>query len=154
MKYVVKVADKQYEVEIEDIHARPVIARIDGQEFEVNPEDGPKLAVQKEAQELKSVELSKQPSSSSAGASELTAPLPGNVIEVFVKPGEHIENCRFPRAAVADQSYFHETILPHPRIKASNLAGNSRRINCAKRMSAERLCRRSAQKKARPQITW
>ncbi len=48
MKYVVKVADKHYEVEIEDIHARPVIARVDGQEFEVNPEDGVKLAVQKE----------------------------------------------------------------------------------------------------------
>ena len=39
MKYTVKIADKSYEVEIEDIHARPVIAHVDGQVFEVNPED-------------------------------------------------------------------------------------------------------------------
>jgi len=91
MKYVVKVADKYYEVEIDDIRARPVIARVDGQEFEVSPEDGTKLATQKEARESKSVELSKQLSSSNVSTKELTAPLPGNVIEVFVKPGEHIE---------------------------------------------------------------
>ena len=30
MNYIVKVADKSYEVEIEDIHARPVIARVTG----------------------------------------------------------------------------------------------------------------------------
>ena|SRR6266545_1815348 len=91
MKYVVKVADKQYEVEIEDIYARPVIARVDGQEFEVNPEDGNKVATLEEAQELKSIQLAKQPSSSGVTTTELTAPLPGTVIEVFVKTGEYIE---------------------------------------------------------------
>ena len=39
MKYTVRIAQKTYEVEIEDIHARPVIAHLDGQEFEVNPEN-------------------------------------------------------------------------------------------------------------------
>ena len=91
MKYVVKVAGKEYEVEIEDIHARPIIARVDGQEFEVNHEDGVRLAIQKEASELKSVELSKNTSGLSASANELTAPLPGTVIEVFVKAGDQIE---------------------------------------------------------------
>ncbi|MGZ8940945.1 MAG: biotin/lipoyl-containing protein [Limisphaerales bacterium] len=91
MKYVVKVAGKEYEVEIEDIHARPIIARVDGQEFAVDPEEGPRLAIQKEASELKSVELSKNTSGLSASAIELTAPLPGTVIEVFVKAGDQIE---------------------------------------------------------------
>ena len=91
MKYVVKVADKQYEVEIEDLQARPVIARVDGQEFEVNPEAGGTRAVPKEAKEFKPGDASKHPALSSISATELTAPLPGVVTEVFVKPGETIE---------------------------------------------------------------
>jgi biotin carboxyl carrier protein len=91
MKYVVNVADKQYEVEIEDIYARPVIARVDGQEFIVNPEGGIQPALQKEPDELKTVAFPKRPGASGAGANELTAPLPGTVIETFVKTGDSIE---------------------------------------------------------------
>ena len=91
MKYIVKVADKSYEVEIEDIHARPVIARVDGQEFEVSPENGIKPTAQKGARGFKPAELSKPPSSPGINTNELTAPLPGTVIEIFVKAGEKIE---------------------------------------------------------------
>ena len=91
MKYIVKVADKSYEVEIEDIHARPVIARVDGQIFEVGPEDDVKSASQKELTLLKPVQPSKPPTGTSAGANEMTAPLPGTVIEIFVKAGDQIE---------------------------------------------------------------
>ena len=91
MKYTVNVANQSYEVEIEDIYARPVIARVDGQVFEVSPESGVKPEVRNELNELKPVELSKHPSSPSAGLNELTAPLPGTVIEIFVKAGDHIE---------------------------------------------------------------
>ena len=91
MKYVVKVADQVYEVEIEDIQARPIIARVDGQEFKVNPEDGVKLAIQKETRESSAAELMKHPVSPNTTAGELTAPLPGTVIEVFVKSGEYVE---------------------------------------------------------------
>ena len=91
MKYIVKVANKSYEVEVEDIHARPVIARVDGQKFEVSPEAGSKPVSKVETKELKAVELSKQPTSASASTNELTAPLPGTVIEIFVKAGDYIE---------------------------------------------------------------
>lgn len=92
MKYIVKVADKSYEVEIEDIHARPVIARVDGQQFEVTPENGAKPVSQKETKEFKPVEPSKPSASPNVATSELTAPLPGTVIEIFVKAGEQIES--------------------------------------------------------------
>ena len=92
MKYFVRVADKSYEVEIEDLHARPVIARVNGQAFEVSPEDGCQQPSKIEAKEFKPVEVSRQPSSLSATTNEVTAPLPGTVIEVFVKPGETIES--------------------------------------------------------------
>jgi biotin carboxyl carrier protein len=91
MKYVVNVADQYYEVEIEDIHARPIIARVDGQEFKVNPEDRAKPAIQKEKREIKPAEASTPPSSPNTTAGELTAPLPGTVIEIFVKSGEYVE---------------------------------------------------------------
>ena len=47
MKYKVRISDRSYEVEIEDIHARPIIAHVDGQKFEVQPENGGKLLVQR-----------------------------------------------------------------------------------------------------------
>ena len=91
MKYVVKIADKDYEVEIEDIHARPVIARVDGQAFEVTPEGGVKRPAPKETGEFKPGDLSKPLSSQGISSNELTAPLPGVVTTVFVKPGDSIE---------------------------------------------------------------
>lgn len=93
MKYVVNVADKQYEVEIEDIYARPVIARVDGQEFRVSPADGKQLSLEGEPRERKPVSLTQQPriAGPSASPGEMTAPLPGTVIEVFVRSGDSIE---------------------------------------------------------------
>jgi biotin carboxyl carrier protein len=92
MKYRVRVADQSYEVEIEDINARPVIARIDGQEFKVDPENGIKPAIQPAMKELNAVEIPKQSPGSSESTNELTAPLPGTVIAVFVKAGDSIES--------------------------------------------------------------
>lgn len=91
MKYVVNVADKNYEVEIVDIFARPVIARVNGQEFMVSPQESIGPAIRKENTELKPVAIPKQPSNSGVDVNELTAPLPGTVIEVFVKPGDQIQ---------------------------------------------------------------
>jgi biotin carboxyl carrier protein len=91
MKYVVRVAEQNYEVEIEDIYARPVIARVDGQEFKVNPEDSVKVPIQKEAGQSGNPQLPRQPVTSGIGPDEMTAPLPGTVIEVFVKTGDYIE---------------------------------------------------------------
>jgi glutaconyl-CoA/methylmalonyl-CoA decarboxylase subunit gamma len=97
MKYTVRIAQKTYKVEIEDIHARPVIAHVDGQEFEVNPERGIKPeacaepGIQKAAQEIRSFELPRPQSSPILNINEMTAPLPGTVIEVFVKAGDQIE---------------------------------------------------------------
>lgn len=91
MKYAVRIADKSYEVEIEDIHARPVIARVDGQTYEVSPVNGIKPTNQEEGKEIKAIDLPKRSSSPGTNLNELTAPLPGTVIEIFVKTGEQIE---------------------------------------------------------------
>lgn len=94
MKYKVKISDRSYEVEVEDIHARPIIAVVDGERFEVSPENGTARAVRDEAQSSRSVAPSRSPvgQSSAGNIDELTAPLPGTIIEIFVKAGEQIES--------------------------------------------------------------
>jgi biotin carboxyl carrier protein len=95
MKYNVTIQDKSHLVEIEDINARPVIAYVDGIRVEVIPDtnplgvDGVRQEFQKEAKEVHSFDL--RQSASSQNANEMTAPLPGTVVEVFVKEGDVIE---------------------------------------------------------------
>jgi biotin carboxyl carrier protein len=102
MKYTVKIAGKTYEVEIEDIHARPVIARVDGEQFEVMPESGIKPDGGEEAGEtspfaeetpssLKPHPAAFPTSSQTLGGKTLTSPLPGTVTEVFIKKGDTVE---------------------------------------------------------------
>jgi glutaconyl-CoA/methylmalonyl-CoA decarboxylase subunit gamma len=93
MKYNVTIQDKSYVVEIEDINARPVIAYVEGIRFEVIPDTDPvgsevKAELKKEAGD-KSYDLRK--GALGQNINEMTAPLPGLVIEVFVKPGDEIE---------------------------------------------------------------
>ena len=91
MKYKVRISDRSYEVEIEDIHARPIIAHVDGQKFEVQPESAGKLLIQEEATESKSVVAVPQPAVQTGSGTEMTAPLPGTIIEIFVQAGDEIE---------------------------------------------------------------
>jgi glutaconyl-CoA/methylmalonyl-CoA decarboxylase subunit gamma len=96
MKYNVSIQDKSYVVEIEDINARPVIAYVEGIRFEVIPDTNPlgvegiQQEVQKEAKEVHSIDL--RQGASNQNANEMTAPLPGTVVEVFVKEGDLIES--------------------------------------------------------------
>jgi biotin carboxyl carrier protein len=102
MKYTVRIANTSYEVEIDDIHARPVIARVEGQQFEITPEDEVQPAPsvngvealepdKKETPGRSSRSLPMSPAIMDGNEKELTAPLPGTVISIFVKPGEQIE---------------------------------------------------------------
>ncbi len=97
MKYTVKIGEKAFEVEIEDINARPVVAVVDGERFEVVPDSGSKP--QGGAIRVESAPAAKTPRMFDPAAgglapgspSTLTAPLPGTVTEVFVQPGEMVE---------------------------------------------------------------
>jgi glutaconyl-CoA/methylmalonyl-CoA decarboxylase subunit gamma len=91
MKYKVSISERSYEVEIEDIHARPIVAYVDGQKFEVQPDGGSKPEVRAEAAESKPVVISTQPAVQTGSGNELTAPLPGTIVSLFVKAGDEIE---------------------------------------------------------------
>jgi biotin carboxyl carrier protein len=96
MKYKLNVNNQVYEVEIENINDRPVIVTVDGQRFEVTPErrksDAKHDAEASVAKPNVQSPIQKpQPQAAPNGQHILVAPLPGTVIEVFVKPGEQVE---------------------------------------------------------------
>jgi biotin carboxyl carrier protein len=95
MKYTVKIGEKEFEVEIDDLNKRPIIARVDGEQFEVRPEIGNKPAASPTgAPAVLSRPLPSAPSSAgmdSLSGNTMLSPLPGVVIEVFVRPGEAVE---------------------------------------------------------------
>jgi len=99
MKYKITVNNKSYEVEIEDINKRPVVAFVDGDRFEVMPENADQAETKKETvRKTESKTFNPNPAPAAASSPNLalsgntqTAPLPGTVIEVFVKAGEKVE---------------------------------------------------------------
>lgn len=92
MKLNVKIGESNYEVDIEDINARPVVATVNGTRVEVTPENANPLPVKKEAGVAPKIEKKPAAPSVPANGKVLPAPLPGTVIEIFVKAGDHVES--------------------------------------------------------------
>lgn len=91
MKYSITIQNTSYVVEIEDVNARPVIAYVDGIQFEVIPDTNPVGSGIKPEIKSEAKIIEKPKADGNQNVNELTAPLPGTVIEVFVKPGDEIE---------------------------------------------------------------
>jgi len=96
MKMKVVIDNQNYEVEIEDIHARPVIAFVKGERYEVLPEtedfhssgvsSAPAISVPTPSQE----KPLKPPKPQTGGEKEVTSPLPGVIVAILVEPGETV----------------------------------------------------------------
>ncbi len=102
----VKIQDKEYAVEIADLNARPVLATVDGQTFEVWPEEQLAAApaalvaaptpvavparpvVEKPAPVAAPAASRGNGNGSSANA--VTAPIPGVIVAVAVKEGQSV----------------------------------------------------------------
>lgn len=96
MKYNVKVGEQVFVVEIENLNKRPIVARVDGQEFEVSPEYGMEAAgspagTPAVAARPQSAAPVAAASAASLSGNTMVSPLPGTVVEVFVKAGETVE---------------------------------------------------------------
>ncbi len=94
MKYKLNVNNQSYEVEIENINARPVVVTVDGQRFEIMPEAGNQPQVKTEAiSKVESKPAMPSPLSMAnlpGSGNSLTAPLPGTIVELFVKDGDSV----------------------------------------------------------------
>lgn len=103
MKLKVKVQDQYYEVDILDLNTRPVIAIVDGVEFEVWPQESASLptaqlsdqkpAAAKAGTAAATTSASPSPVTSTplaAAATMLRAPIPGVVVAIKVHPGDAV----------------------------------------------------------------
>jgi biotin carboxyl carrier protein len=87
MKVTVNVDGRTYEVEIRDLNKRPILAVVDGETFEIQPETELAASSLPEPAPVKGTDSTIQTASGKA----LLAPLPGIVTETFVLPGAQVE---------------------------------------------------------------
>lgn len=111
MKFTVRVADRVFEVEVGDLHVRPIVAKIEGEEFRVWPEetkmakssDTPPNSIGKTLSAETSITPATQAPHSSRRTSSgeeaispgksgqvVYAPIPGVIDAIFVQPGEMV----------------------------------------------------------------
>ncbi|MEA3326773.1 MAG: biotin/lipoyl-containing protein [Chloroflexota bacterium] len=96
MKIKVEIDGQTYQVEVEDIHVRPVVAIVEGERYEVWPESetpvsqvvsaAPVISVPEPAPNRTSPTEMTQAGSGKA----VTAPLPGVIMAILVKAGEKV----------------------------------------------------------------
>lgn len=102
MKLIVKIETQSFEVEVGDIHARPIIATIDGEPFEVWPEDvqlvrpSATLTVPVTTSTVPAPQAAPQAaprpsiSPTATAGKAVHAPLPGVIVAVNVTPGDAV----------------------------------------------------------------
>jgi len=95
MKIHVKIQNTTYEVQVGDLNARPIQACVDGETFEVWPEEvvhpSPSQPVPVESRPLVSQVNPETPAEQPVNISrDISAPIPGVIIEVAVKAGDRV----------------------------------------------------------------
>ena len=94
MKIHVKIEDKTYEVTVGDLQARPVIASVDGEDFEVWPEEmgipTDSSSSSTPVQPVSIPQTQKPVNESNGDTKSVKAPLPGVIIDIVVSEGDPI----------------------------------------------------------------
>jgi glutaconyl-CoA/methylmalonyl-CoA decarboxylase subunit gamma len=97
MKITVKVNESSYDVEVGDVNARPIVATLNGESFEVWPEEtvqesavpaAPKTA--ETAHPASSVRSAPAPQPGGDTSKAIAAPIPGVIISINVKAGDSV----------------------------------------------------------------
>ena len=93
MNINVTIAGKTYSVKIEDLHSRPVIAEVDGQVFEVWPEETAAQPVQAQSvpAAVFAAKTTAAPTQTAINLQEVRSPLPGVIVAIEVKPGDAVK---------------------------------------------------------------
>ncbi|MCK9245997.1 MAG: biotin/lipoyl-binding protein [Anaerolineaceae bacterium] len=91
MKVILNIEGKQYQVKIDDLNTRPVIAEVNGQPYEVWPEDQQEpTPTAQSSVPTAAVAAPPVPAPSAAGNLTITSPLPGVIIAIEVKEGQAV----------------------------------------------------------------
>jgi biotin carboxyl carrier protein len=90
MKITVKIEGQPFEVEIGDLYQRPVIATVDGEQFEVWPEGEEAFKVKRPTRNGFASPLQNGNSHNGLVKNTVVAPIPGLIISVSVKAGDKV----------------------------------------------------------------
>ena len=90
MKITVKIEGQPFEVEINDLYQRPVIATIDGEAFEVWPEGEEPFKVRQLTKTESAPPLKREKAYSGTVKDRIVAPIPGVIESIHVKAGEEV----------------------------------------------------------------
>ena len=97
MKIKVVIDSQSYMVEIEDIHARPVIANVEGDIFEVWPESDQAVETKSTAMpnilvpDVGPMTSTMMAPADTSGGKDILSPLPGVIVAILVKPGDDVK---------------------------------------------------------------
>ena len=97
MKIHVKIQNKTFEVRIGDVHARPIQATVDGETFEVWPEEmtlpsedyQPPTSISAN-KPVKQVSIERPTVSAADKIKQVKAPIPGVIISITISEGEKV----------------------------------------------------------------
>lgn len=95
MKLRVSIENEKFDVEVGDVNARPVQVTVNGETFEVFPEEEQRIPSSAPVSSPVSSVPASTPAPASAapaaGGKSITAPIPGTIISVLVKPGDKVK---------------------------------------------------------------
>lgn len=93
MKFKITVDDRTFEVEVGDLHSRPILATVDGDTFEVWPQDEIRSQAVTATVKAQAPAVRKTASNgvmSADAGSSVYAPIPGVIVSVAVQPGDTV----------------------------------------------------------------
>jgi glutaconyl-CoA/methylmalonyl-CoA decarboxylase subunit gamma len=97
MKIRVTVQDKNFDVEVGDVHARPIMVMVEGENFEVWPEEECPPTILAKTDEIAAhtgepiTGLPQVENTPVTTNKVVAAPIPGVIIEISVKVGEEVK---------------------------------------------------------------
>lgn len=90
MKIIVRIENRTFEVEVDDIHSRPILATVEGDTYEVWPEEAaPAVAPQSTA--VAGPRLPVPASNGLKSSAVVAAPIPGVIISISVQAGDAVK---------------------------------------------------------------
>ncbi len=89
MRYTIKIDNQVYDVEISDLHTRPIIASIGDEQFEVWPEVETGASIEQNGIGAQVVETAVSPAKTD-GVKVVRAPIPGMISDIRVQAGQPV----------------------------------------------------------------
>jgi biotin carboxyl carrier protein len=90
MKFTVKVENRTYHVEVQDTAQRPIVVKVDGERFEVWPEQEIQTISPPKAEPAKMTPRPVAKPSLNGNTKAVYAPIPGVIQSVAVKAGDNV----------------------------------------------------------------